>query len=532
MKRLVTSLLLIPILAFGMADRRKQTAPTPTNTSTLDLATGQLTTSDYSGQSQSAAGNSRIADTGASTVGGKFADKSDPTMELAWFDINRAAEDQPDVAIDLQLANEHKSAVENVRQVASSPNISVAALDFAKEGLKAVQAKIAAREREKAARGRADTSAFRATAYLQGPGAVTSVAVMAGTMGAAVANGNEKRATYQSSINEKQIDTSNTNDYAGVNAALRTQLEMTKLELEIAKLKQAVTPAKPTPPVVNPTDPKPVDPVTPPPADGTGLSDEEAKKIISGLQFLDGTDRNHPQVLRLVKMYGGRITHFGGGNESNRAPDGSNLWKPDSDSDGNLVVITSSNVKAGAVTVGGETVSKMSIGNGWRPHFRFGKPGAGGYGPSPKVVVEGVGSATISNPGKKQTFKLTSTGPVDPPPSTSSLFILEPDKLTLRPDFAAAVRTIDVLTKINDPNVAGATNSVPSSVRVDAGKLGPYTWGIPKPLGSYPRGNMPNTWRIGLIPGKIPADVTYHRSIMQTFIQEGATKTFPPTTRK
>ncbi len=498
MKRLVTSLLLIPLLAFGMADRRKQTAPTPTNTSTLDLATGQLTTSDYSGQSQSAAGNSRIADTGASGVATAFAGKSDPTMELAWFDINRAAEDQPDVAIDLQLANEHKSAVENVRQVATSPNISVAALDFAKEGLKAVQAKIAAREREKAARGKADTSAFRATAYLQGPGAVTSVAVMAGTMGAAVANGNEKRATYQSSINEKQIDTSNTNDYAGVNAALRTKLEMTKLELEIAKLKQAVTPAKPTPPVEEVDDDTPGEEPT-----SSVEYDKLPKKNFIYKTRLEKRNpvTRHDAAILIPKDRPAPVSIDGIGHEivENYLSKSEDRW----------LLRTKGPLTGSAATL------VVTYKDGSKESFK----------------IKALNSRTEYAPGA---FKKSGDAePVDPPPSTSSLFILEPDRLTLRPDFAAVVRNVDAMANVTHPNI--------DPIFIDAGKVGPYTWGIPKPLGSYPKSvqveggpkAMPNTWRLSLVKGaKIPADVTYHTSIMQTFIQDGATKTYPPTTRE
>lgn len=515
MKRIITLLLLLPTLAFGWSDRRKQTDPGPATTATLNLNTGEYTT--YGG---SKAGQAQ--DTGSSKVAEALAGKVDADSEFAYVNLTRYAEDQPDVAIEQRLANNEKGAATQLAAAVSggAPSAVIAGIQNV---LTTAIKERADYEKAKANRPKPDTAGISITSFMNGPGSHAATAIMGAKFGDTLAA--KTRSNYVLNNETTRTDTSNTNDYSGVSNVLRHQLELAKIDLEMAKIKAASQVKPTTPPVVNPTEPKPIDPVTPPPADGTGLSDEEAKKIISGLQFLDGTDRNHPQVLRLVKMYGGRITHFGGGNEYNRAPDASNLWKPDSDSDGNLVVITSSTVKAGSVTVGGETVSKMSIGNGWRPHFRFGKPGAGGYGSSPKVVVEGVGSATISNPGTKQTFKLTGAAPVDPPPTTSSLFILEPDKLTLRPDFAAVVRKIDALANVNEPNN--------DPVFITAGKVGTYTWGIPKPLGSYPKGALPNTWRISLLPGvKIPDDVTYHRSIMQSFIQDGATKTYPPTTRE
>lgn len=175
------------------------------------------------------------------------------------------------------------------------------------------------------------------------------------------------------------------------------------------------------------------------------------KAIIDKLKFLDGTNRNNPNVLRLVRMYGDRITHFGGGNEEGRKPDNSFLWKPDSDNNGKLVVITPSNLKAGYVTVGGESQSSLSIGNGWRPHFRFSKPGANGYGSSPRVTVDGAGSATIASPSKKQSFKISYKPHVDgsapatpgpqpvPPPAAVQAIILPPE-------YAAKVGLVAVLS--------------------------------------------------------------------------------------
>jgi hypothetical protein len=45
---------------------------------------------------------------------------------------------------------------------------------------------------------------------------------------------------------------------------------------------------------------------------------------------------------------------------------------------------------------------------------------------------------------------------------------------------------------------------------------------------------VPNTWRIRLTTKNVPAGVTYHWSIMQTFVRVGEApgKTYPPTTRQ
>ena len=167
----------------------------------------------------------------------------------------------------------------------------------------------------------------------------------------------------------------------------------------------------PQPPTDDQADPPDQD--DPPSEDG--MTDAEADAIIASLQFLDGTPKSDPSVKRLVRMYGRRITHFGGGNK--QPPVESALWKPASDSDGKLVVITPSSKRADFCMVGSEKKTSLSIGNGWRPHFRFSKPGASGYGSKPVVTVGGVGSASIASPSKKQSFKLsgTSTPPADVP---------------------------------------------------------------------------------------------------------------------
>ena len=345
------------------------------------------------------------------------------------------------------------------------------------------------------------------------------------------------------------------------------------------------------------------------------------------IQYLNGTDQNHKEAKRLVAWYGDRISHFGGGNESNRAPDEKFLWKPKSDSDGNLVVITPSNLRIKAVVVGADTRTRMSIGNGWRPHFRFAKPGAE-YGANVAVTLhlDGGGSTTVRVPNGGSRYetavKATTPAPVAPEPvkpapvksgkvklpkalllgeelakqvigvsvlepsgalhpckrietgwttgkalkdypagsvyrvsfstqavpeavkvganyvvhvntawkfvspqapaASEPLHSRTPNTLTLRADFAAVVSKVDALANIVEPGN-------PNPIIIPATKSG-NTWTIPQPLASYPMGNRPNTWRIRL-KDKPPAGVTYHTSIMQTFLREGDTATYPPTTR-
>jgi hypothetical protein len=109
----------------------------------------------------------------------------------------------------------------------------------------------------------------------------------------------------------------------------------------------------------------------------------------------------------------------------------------------------------------------------------------------------------------------------------SSLFSTTPTSLTLRSDFAATVRRVDFVYNNNEPNTNPGF--------VTPSRSG-NTWTIPNSVTSYKRGHIPNTWRI-LLGSKPPAGVTYHTSIMQTFIRVGdnpygaGSKTFPPTTR-
>lgn len=112
--------------------------------------------------------------------------------------------------------------------------------------------------------------------------------------------------------------------------------------------------------------------------------------------------------------------------------------------------------------------------------------------------------------------------PLPPAPTPEPLHIRTPNTLTLRADFAAVVKKVDALANVVEPGN-------PNPVFIQAVRSG-NTWTIPKALSAYPKGNRPNTWRISL-KGQPPAGVTYHASIMQTFLREGDANTYPPTTR-
>ncbi|MFO1522287.1 MAG: hypothetical protein U1G05_09665 [Kiritimatiellia bacterium] len=81
------------------------------------------------------------------------------------------------------------------------------------------------------------------------------------------------------------------------------------------------------------------------------------------------------------------------------------LWKPVSDSNGDLVVILPSqyNGKVSSVSVNGERGSFSGIANGNRTHWRFSKPGAA-YGTNVKVVASTSGGNvtwTVPNGGSR-----------------------------------------------------------------------------------------------------------------------------------
>lgn len=204
------------------------------------------------------------------------------------------------------------------------------------------------------------------------------------------------------------------------------------------KIKEKLGLSKPEP--TTPTNPD--NPTTPNLPVGENLTDEEAQKIIPTLQYMEGCQSSDPNVLRLVKMYGRRITHFGGGNKPNQPKDETYLWKPESDNDGKLVVITPSSTYIKSCSVGGETKTSLSIGNGWRPHFRFSKSGVNGYGSAPVVTANPSGSAKINTPSKKQSFKVSGSVATNPEQDTPSEPVVEypspryaPGTLVIPPEF-------------------------------------------------------------------------------------------------
>mgnify|MGYP000208054641 FL=1 len=113
--------------------------------------------------------------------------------------------------------------------------------------------------------------------------------------------------------------------------------------------------------------------------------------------------------------------------------------------------------------------------------------------------------------------------PAPAPAPSTALHTRTGRTLTLRDDFAACVSKVDALARVIEPGN-------PNPIVIPAIRRG-NTWELPADLDSYPVGNRPNTWRIRLTK-KPPAGVTYHTSIMQTFLRVGDTNTYPPTTRK
>ncbi len=510
----------LALLASGCRTERPPALPDESATETFDVATGKLIAKSNLGKSGGAVG--QVADYTDAQILEALFKTSAPSNGRSFVRTVYSNLTQPDVQRVDDLNEKRKVALEKAEKAFAAG----AAQDYEDLLKEAAQfgVQIAQIIKAKSNRPQPDSASIIATVYSEGEGHTDVAKSALSTGGAAVAARYENRAEYSDT---KKVVTEDTTTAEELKTVATVALEMARLRYEIEKLK--ADQAKPSPaPDSNANTPGNGTPGETRPTlggdAGLGLSDDQAREIISKLQFLDGTDRNHPQVLRLVKMYGSRITHFGGGNESNRKPDESNLWKPDSDSDGNLVVITASSAYAGAVTVEGDSATNLSIGNGWRPHFRFSKPGTA-YGSTPRVVVGGVGSATIGNPGTKQTFKLTPSPKEDAPEApTGALYQRTATSLTLAPALAAVVSRVDALGNITEPGN-------PNPVIIPAVQDG-NTWTIPQPLSSYPTGNRPNTWRIRLT-GTPPPGVTWHTSINQTFVREGDPdgSFYPPTTR-
>ncbi len=219
------------------------------------------------------------------------------------------------------------------------------------------------------------------------------------------------------------------------------------------------------------------------------------------------------------------------------------LWKPMSDSDKKLVILTPAGEHIVKVSVNGEIKTPYTIANGNRPHYRFSKAGAS-YGNAKIILVYKSGmSKTFTLNGSARFEKPLSQIPglvttpsgsptptpnTDPVPTNGPLYTATDRSITLRADFLACVGGVDALANNNEG--ANAEHIRILSVRNGA------TFTLPQPLKSYKVGSIPNTWRIRLLRTP-PAGVTYHTSISQTFIRTteidaGKGKTYPPTTRQ
>ena len=144
---------------------------------------------------------------------------------------------------------------------------------------------------------------------------------------------------------------------------------------------------------------------TPAPEQGGILTEAEAKALIADMQFMEGAQKSDPRAILMVRIYGKRITHFGGGNKPTDKVSNETLWKPLSDTTKRLVVITPHNLRVDSVTVGDETLTNFSVGNGFRPTWRFSKPG-GAYVANTVLTVNPAGKAIIAKPSVRQTFTL------------------------------------------------------------------------------------------------------------------------------
>ena len=170
----------------------------------------------------------------------------------------------------------------------------------------------------------------------------------------------------------------------------------------------AATPAPaPAPVVVTPGEP----------SGKYKLTLEQAKAMLAqkskSSAFLAGGDgkrvsASNPLVLECLRIHGDAITHFGGGNEGYGVSEAL-LWKPVSDNTGKLVIITPHGAILGGVRVDGEAQTKLSIGNGWRAHYRFSKPGSAYSG-----NVEFIGTddkVKIPSPGAKTELRGVNIAP-------------------------------------------------------------------------------------------------------------------------
>jgi len=254
MKRLTTLL-----LAFALAACQSPAQTKPQNAYQIQGfdANGNPTTtmaygSTHAGQAQ---------DTGSAKVADTLANKMTADSEFAFVNLTRYAEDQPDVAIETRLENNHKSAataLADAVKAGASGNV----VDALSKTVAVAAQEIGDYRRAKASRPKADTAGISITSFMAGPGSHSATALMGEKFGDTLAA--KSRANFVENSSTIRTDTSNTNDYRGVNSGLEVFLKMKQIELELKKLDAAskvptasATPAKPTEPV------PPVDPSAP-----------------------------------------------------------------------------------------------------------------------------------------------------------------------------------------------------------------------------------------------------------------------------
>lgn len=135
------------------------------------------------------------------------------------------------------------------------------------------------------------------------------------------------------------------------------------------------------------------------------MTEAQARAKIAKMPFLEGASKSDPRAIELVRIYGDAVTHFGGSCRPSDPVSEDGLWKPRSDSAGKLVVIFPHSAIVRGASVNGERLTTLSIGNGFRPTFRFSKEG-GAYGAAPKLKADGYKTITLKHGSLRQTFKL------------------------------------------------------------------------------------------------------------------------------
>lgn len=122
-------------------------------------------------------------------------------------------------------------------------------------------------------------------------------------------------------------------------------------------------------------------------------------------------DREHEELSQKAAAYAlspanvARQAAAYSSDEGSGGSNGSFLWKPNSDSDGNLVVILPSSFKnVSSVSIhgsgGSASAGRGAIANGGRPHFRFGRSG-GSFGHN--ITISGGGRSWRVSNGSERT---------------------------------------------------------------------------------------------------------------------------------